>query len=122
MSAGEFILSQYGCTGTGETHPINVQEETQTLEIGGTLNAPQTGGITLGLFVKVSRSKREYGICPRKVSICFTGTVPAGYKAGQTYLLPILTEALYNAINVGDTGTYLGEAIQVKSKMPEDLR
>lgn len=120
MSAGEFSLTRYE-SDTDEIHPIRVQLETVSANIGGA-NGPPGGAVTSDISVKVSRGAREYGIRPRFAVVRFTAGAPTGYRSGQLYRVPILTKARYNAINKGTTGTYLGEAVSVVSKIPESIR
>lgn len=131
MSAGAFINSKYAASyGTGtQIHPIRVQPETQTLSvtIGGTAtaNLPPTGAVNNPISAIVSGSRRGKGLIPRTISFRFTGTPPAGYKAGGILTLPLLTSALSGA-PVGALGTYTpagtAAAIEVVGISPERVR
>lgn len=127
MSQGAFVKSRYEFT-TGSTPgltetpicPITVQPETIGLTIGGASNDPPVGGTNIDVSASVSKGKRQYGIGPRKVSLRFTGTLPAGYT-GDNVIVPILTNSFFNSISTGDTGTYLGADVAVASKIKQEL-
>lgn len=121
MSAGAFARSKYEAD-NGDIHPIRVQEETLTLNLGGA-NAAPTGAVDNQQRVRVSGGKRAYGIKARTVSIKFTASPPAGYKADQVLRLPILTKDIYDDI-VPDvtTGTYLTVACVVVGKSGQSGR
>lgn len=122
MSAGEFSISKYECSTLGVIMPIKLQPETNIFA-AGVANAEPAGAITLDLFAHVSGGKNEYGVTPRKVRIKFTdqAAVPDGYS-GDELVVPVMTEAAYNAYTRGTTGTYLGAPIQIVSKIPEYVR
>lgn len=124
MSAGPFTETFY-TDDYDNVRPIRVQPETLTLSIGGQANSAPTGPATAGAgYVRVSGGKRTYGITPRKVSIRFTGTPPAGYAANQTYRIPVLIPGHWKAYTDPklQTGTYLGVACQVVGKSAETGR
>ena len=122
MSAGAFQISKYAANDGTSIYPVRLQPETIAADFDGTANDEPAGATTEPLFAKVSRSNGAYGVRPRKVTFRFTGTPPTGYKADQTYDIPILQAALWDSINPGTTGNYLGVATQVVSKAPESLR
>lgn len=121
MSAGKFERTRYEAN-SGEIHPIRVQEETVDATFGGSANAAPAGTTTSDISARVSKTKREYGLRPRMVVVEFSGAAPAGYEEGNLYRVPILQASTYNAINVGNTGTYLGSSVEVVSKLPEEVR
>lgn len=124
MSAGHFKLSKYA-TNSGTIHPIKIQEETEDLVIDGVSNDPPVLNYGPGAqWVRVSGGTKQLGIHPRKIGIRFTGAVPDGYAEGQTYYVPVLTEAAFNdyTITTGLTGTYLGKPIVVVGNSPERKR
>jgi len=124
MSAGPFTNTFY-TSDAGDVHPIRVQQETLTLSIGGQSNSAPNGPADASAgFVRVSGSSRTYGITPRKVSIRFTGSVPTGYKEGQIYRIPVLIPGHYQSYISPklQTGTYLGQPIQVVGKSAETGR
>lgn len=121
MSAGAYVTTRYA-TNAGEIHPIRLQPETLALSIGGTANAAPTGALTRRLRATVSRSNGANGLKPRAVTIRFTAAPPAGYKADQTFTIPVLQAALWDSAIEGTTAEYLGVAAQVVSTSPESLR
>lgn len=120
MSAGGFSRTRY-LSDTGLVHPGRTQPETAQLVIEGIANASITAAVTSGFRFQVGRAKDACGLLPRKVNVVFTGTLPNGYKADQTYCIPVFDPAVWAAISVGNTGTYLGEAIEVIGKTAEDI-
>lgn len=124
MSAGSFVLSKYQ-TNSQTVHPIKIQPETAELVIDGVTNSPPALDYGPGAqWVRVSGGTKQLGIHPRKIGIRFTGTPPTGYAEGQTYYVPVLTEAAFNdyTITTGLTGTYLGVACVVVGNSPERKR
>lgn len=124
MSAGPFVITNYESTElTGSIMPCKVQPETLLLFAGGVANSGSASAITLPLRVNVSGGNQEYGVKPRKVTITFTdpGAIPAGYT-GDDLVIPVMTQAAYDAYLVGVSGTYLGSPIQIISRSPERAR
>lgn len=118
--AGAFSKTKYETDG-GSIVNIKVQPETLAANITDTNDAP-SGSVTAGFpSAAVQLGRREIGIKARAVSLEFTATLPTGYKGGLVRI-PILTKALYDAISVGSTGTYLGAAVRVVGKSPESIR
>ena len=122
MSAGAFQIEKYQDNTTTRVYPIRVQPETLAATFGGTANAVTTDPVTEPTFAQISRSNGGYGVRPRKVTVRFTAAPPTGYKADQTYSIPILTAALWDSINPASVGEYLGVATVVVSKAPESVR
>lgn len=120
MSAGAFQNSKYEMD-DGSIKRIRVQPETIAASIGGANTAP-AGAIDSPGSARVGGGNRQYGVKARSVTVKFTATVPDGYKADQLYRIPILTSAVYDGINIGTTGTYLGSAVEVVGKNPERVR
>lgn len=120
MSAGLFTYSRYEAN-AGGIYRIRIQPETASANIGGA-NAPPSGTINQQGTVRVTGGNRQFGIKARSVTVKFTGTPPTGYASNQLYRIPILTEALWDGLNLGDTGTYLGVACEVVGKSPERVR
>lgn len=120
MSAGQFVRSRYQAN-DGEIYPIRVQPETVSANIGAANTAP-AGATTQSQFAKARKGVREYGIGARSVTVAFTGALPDGYAANQSYRIPVLTAAAFDAAVVGGTGTYLAAPIEIVSKTPERVR
>ena len=121
MSAGEFQLFKYE-RNDGEIHPISLQPETTQLQIATIDNDEPAGATTRQTLAFVSKSNSGYGVRPRKITIRFTATPPTGYKADQTYSLPALQAAIWNAAVPGATGTYLSTACVVVSRGAENIK
>lgn len=117
MSAGAFTNSKYQAKG-GTIHPIRVQPETIT----AFNNAAPAGATTSDISAVGSLTRRQRGLRPRYITVKFTGTLPEGYKEGTLLKLPILTPAVFDGLNVGGTGNYLGAAVQIISKEDERAR
>lgn len=120
MSAGAFTVANYE-TDFGEIGAVRVQPETLAATLAGTANAAPSGTRTRQGRVKVSGSKRAYGIHARYVTFIWTGTVPSGYAAGGGKIV-VPDPTLFNTIVLDGTGTYLGAAIRIVGKSPEVVR
>lgn len=124
MSAGNFIFSRYRASGlAGEPVMIaRIQPETQDLVLGGALNEPGGATVTLPLRVNISGSNNSLGVKPRTVTLRWVDGVPAGYSPSGVLRLPILSAALWDAVDPGvTTGTYLGGTVRVVGKQPERI-
>ena len=120
MSAGAFTLARYA-SNEGGVYPIRVQPETLLANIGG-VNASAAGTVDQEVSAQVSKGRRSIGMNARTVTVRFTGALPDGYAAGQTYRIPIMTAAIWNGIKRGNTGTYLGSPVVVVGKQAEQPR
>lgn len=115
MSAGKFLRSFYEAN-DGEIYNIRVQPETAAAP-----NTPPAGPATVGTSANATR-RRGNGMFARGISLAWAGTppvAPAGYDPNGRIRIPILTESLYDQINVNDTFTYLGQAAIVTGLLPE---
>lgn len=123
MSAGKFIRSFYETNG-GAIARIRVQPETELATIGGAFNDGAAGPPTVSTTVKVSKSRRAYGISPRKVGFVFDpGSAPQGYEnATGIHYIPVLTRARYDATVVGSQATYLTGSGVIVSKIEESVK
>jgi hypothetical protein len=125
MSAGLFTRSRYEATyKADEIHPIRVQPESLLLaSVGGTPipNNPPADPINNDISASISLSGRSVGLRPRYFTLELpqTSTPPTGYAPGSITRVPILTEALFNAVNRGGSVTYLGVQWTVLNKTPE---
>lgn len=121
MSAGVFQSARY-VDDDGEIYAVRVQPETLAASLGGGANADPGGTPTVEGRLKLRKTRREFGLHARTVTVKFTGAAPTGYKPGGTVTVPILSPAVYAGITTGGTGTYLGSAVEVTSKSPEFSR
>lgn len=106
---------------SGEIHIVELDDRTLTLNISGTAQQQPAGPATSEFWAKVSRGATEYGLRPRKIGVCFTGTAPATLEAGVTYDVVVLSQTEYNAATIGGTVTYQGESAQIRTKTREDI-
>lgn len=121
MSAGPFVYSKYELD-NGEVARIRVQPETISASLGVGANTAPSGSISIPGTVRVSNGNRSFGIKPRMVGLRFSATGAGGYTEGSILRIPVLSSARYDAITVGDTGTYLGAAVEIVGKYPERVR
>lgn len=129
MSAGAFsTLAKYQATyDTAQIHPIRVQPETLLLTLDKApapdlVNTVPAGANTSPISALIGLSRRERGLRARYVTIKWSGSPPAGYKADTTLNVAIMQPSVFNSINIGDTGSYLEAAIEVVAKEPERVR
>lgn len=119
MSAGKFQLVKYKSSPEfgSRIHSIKCQPETyETLEIDNVVNGQPTGAYTEGApRVRVSGSKRAYGIKARTVTLRWTSGAPAGYDPNSLIRVPVLEPTHFSTyVNpIGKTGFYLDEEVQV---------
>lgn len=118
MSAGQFASSKYQAD-SGNIYSIRVQPETLLATIGGTANAAPAGAVDQEVSAKVSKGNRGIGMKPRAVTFRWTGAAPDDYNPQGLVTIPILTQALYNAIVKDAAVSYLGATGAVVSKSPE---
>lgn len=122
MSAGNFEFTRYQ-SNTLPGDPImiaRVQPETLGLVLGGAANEPGGATVTLPLRVNISGNANSLGVKPRTVTLRWTGAAPATYSAGGVLKVPVMSEALWDAVDPGiTTGTYLGQPVRVVGKSPE---
>jgi len=125
MSAGAFTIGRYAASyGAGTAiHPIRVQPETLTLTIATVANTAPTGAISNPISARVSGGRRAIGLGCRKVTVKFSGALPAnlGYLANGSLTLPWLNPFTV-AIAKGAVGTYQGAAIIVTGISPEIVK
>jgi hypothetical protein len=122
MSAGVFEKGKYEAN-DGKVWPVRVQPETKAFTDGTNANVYAVGSITQGIGrLGLRKGSKQLGLHPRTVSFVFTGTPPTGYKAGARQILPVFTQAAWDAYLDGNTGTYLGAPIEIVGKFPEFIR
>lgn len=115
MSAGRFVRSKYEAD-SGNIYNIRVQPETI-----GTFNAPPAGVSDQETSANAVR-RRGNGMFARGISLAWVGdppVAPAGYDPRGRIVVPILTPAVYQNLNVGDTVQYLGIDAEVTGLLPE---
>jgi hypothetical protein len=116
MSAGPFLLSKYE-TDDGDILPIRIQPETLTVAD----NAEPEGGAD-GPFVKVSGSKRSYGVHPRKITLS-RSVGSADYGTAKAYArVVMLTPTPFDDAVIGSTVAYAGVDWVIASKTNESIR
>lgn len=115
MSTGAFVASKYEDSLNGDIHPIRVQPETLTLNIGGTANAAPAGDINSQLRAFSSSRRRRGAVCARKVGLVVTASGTNGYEVGSTLYVPVLQPlTLAGYLDPADqTGTYNGATVRV---------
>ena len=121
MSSGAFLLSRYEASFGTFTMPIRVQPETVQFTDGTIANDPPAGAVNLGLFARARKNSTEYGVGARSVTIRWDVDPPTDYD-GDTAVVPILTEAAFNAYVIGANVTYLGTAATVVGRSAEQAR
>jgi len=115
--AGRFITGKYEAD-SGEVHPVRIQPET----LFGT-NTEAVGGITVDQRVRVSGSKRAYGLKARSITLSRAIGTSANYTGGTIYArIPWLDPATWEALAVGSTEPYQGVDWIVASKSAESNR
>lgn len=123
MSAGSFQRVKYEADNArgGGIYRMRVQPETLALTDGTITNAEPADPVDQRIRAKVSKTRREIGLGPRKLLLAFTGPLPDGYS-GDEVLVPILTPATFSAWSVEGTAlTYLGVPVEVVGSVSEDL-
>lgn len=121
MSAGKFETAKYESL-TGTIYACRAQPETKGATIGGTANAYPAGAVTTGTSkIALRKGKRAFGPAVRTATLKLTadGTGDkAEYKADTLHVVPIFSQATYDAWNYNETGTYLGIACELVGIFP----
>lgn len=116
MSAGPFSLSKYQ-TDANAIHPIRIQPETEFDDNP----APEAGAGNFP-FIKISGSRRAYGIHPRKITLSKT-VGDADYDTAKVYAkIVVLTKAAFTDFVIGSTIVYAETDWIVASKTSELIR
>jgi hypothetical protein len=121
MSAGQFVRSKYQMDDDAIVS-VRVQPETLLATIAGGSNAAPGATVTQSGSARVNGSRRMIGINCRQIRLAWTGAVPDGYKPDGIVVIPWLLRASFVVIKVGDTGSYLGQSVQVIGKTSEAVR
>lgn len=121
MSAGRFVITKYE-SASGGIQAARVQPETLAATLGGVANAAPEGDITIPGKANVRGGRRTNGITCRKVRLTLAdddgNNAPDGYSGDPLYL-PVMTTAIYDAVELGTAVNYLGVAWVVASLVPE---
>lgn len=123
MSAGKFTSSFYEMSSDlgGYVLKCRVQPETLTATIDTTANAGHAGPATAPGSSTISQGRRTSGVNMRYVTLAFTADLPDGYS-GDPVKIPVLKPATFAAWSPGKTGTYLGVAVKVLSRVGETVK
>lgn len=100
----------------GTIHQILV-----TPEVAAVAGAPPAGVVNSPIRAKISKTNREYGIRPRRVTL--SRVIGAGDDAYTDFVtLPVLTPAAFNgaAFALGASVTYDGDEYTVATRNNED--
>lgn len=126
MSTGPFLKTFYQSNfNANNIHPITVQPETVTLNIGGVANAAPAGPATSALRAFVSQRKRRGAVNARKIGVEVTDAGDSGLEVGTVLYLPWLNPGTFDSrlFPAGQTGTYRdGAAVRVVGSSPEYAR
>lgn len=103
----------------GRIIPIRIQPETIT-----TVNVAPTGALTANMpTAQVNKSKREYGIGARYITLRWkNGTPPTDYKASGFIKVPILSKSVFDGLAKDSDFSYLGATAQIVSKTGESVK
>lgn len=123
MSAGPFetVFYETSSENGGFVLRARVQPETLAASISATPNAGNVGPSTAPGSATISQGRRTAGVNMRYVTLGFTGAAPDGYS-GDPVRIPVLTPATFTAWTLGATGTYLGVAVEVLSRVGETVK
>lgn len=123
MSTGAFVESRYQNGLDGGIHPIRVQPETLTLNIGGVANAAPAGPVDNALRAFSGSRRRRGAVNARKVGLLITASGANGYEEGSTVYVPVLVAANLASylIPANQTGTYNGATVRVIGSSPERI-
>lgn len=118
MSSGIFLDAFYEAD-NGAIARIRIQPETAATAIGAAPNVIPAGPADQLASAIARKGRREIGLGARYIGVSFA-TPPSGYTSEVLYI-PILTPAVFNAANLGDSVTYLGATGVLISKTAEDI-
>lgn len=123
MSAGTFENGRYESIDGQYIWPCRAQPESKELTLGGVANAYPADPVTSGLpKIRLRKGKREFGPTVRTVTVKMTAA-PTGARAdyagvGALLTVPIFQQSTWEEYGEGDTGTYLGTAVEFVGKFP----
>lgn len=99
---------------SGEIYKMRIDENSVSAA-GGSAGAP-----TSSMFVKITKSDREFGLRPRFVTLSETFTTTGGRSFKEYRRLPMTTLAAWNAVAEDSTLTVGGKQYDVVGKEKED--
>lgn len=102
---------------SGAIHPIRLRYNTAAI-VGA--DAPGSS-VTSSIQVKVSKSKRQFGLRPRGIQIG-RSLVSGDITQIEYAFLPVLTPAALNGYKKEDTISYNGATWRVVSIVPENIK
>jgi len=121
MSAGKFETAKYEAI-SGTIYPCRAQPETKEATIGGTANAYPVEAVTAGVSkIALRKGKRAFGPAIRTATLKLTADgagETAEYEEGSLHVIPIFSQATYDAWNYNEVGTYLGIACELVGIFP----
>jgi len=123
MSAGEFNREFYEMSSENGGYILScrVQPETLAAEINSVANAGAEGPADAPGSATISQGRRSAGVNMRYVTLAWTATPPTGYS-GDNVRVPVLTPATFASWSLGQTGTYLGAAVEVVGRVGETVK
>jgi len=123
MSSGAFETAFYETSSENGSFVLRcrVQPETLAATIDGTANAGVEGPATAPGSATISQGRRSAGVNMRYVTLGWTATPPTGYS-GDPVRIPVLDPTVFAAWTLGSTGTYLGAAVEVLSRVGETVK
>jgi hypothetical protein len=123
MSAGAFENGRYESIDGLYVWPVRAQPESKALTLNDVANAYPEDPVTTGLpKAKLRKGKREFGPTIRTVTVKMTAA-PTGGQAdylgiGALLTVPVFQQSTWEAYGEGQTGTYLGTAVEFVGKFP----
>jgi len=123
MSAGAFNREFYEMSteNGGFILSCRVQPETLAAEINSVSNDGAEGPADAPGSATISQGRRTAGVNMRYVTLAWTATPPTGYS-GDNVRIPVLTPATFASWGLGETGTYLGAAVEVVGRVGETVK
>ncbi len=119
MSSGIFENGRYE-TNDGDIYFCKAQPESKGLILDGVTNAYPVGDVDQATSARLTGSKRQIGVTARTVRVRLTAAL-AGYKPEAILTIPVFTETVYNGFVKGQTGTYLGTAVEYVGRSAEGV-
>jgi len=116
--AGNFVNSKYKAN-DGRIFRVRIQPETSLLAFGSQQNAPPVGAVTEKERLPIWKDVKEVGLKTRKIYIKWNAQAPTGYSLSNSLYVVILTPEIWDAIELDQVGTYLGQTFTVVSKIRE---